>query len=110
MTDEAARELADLGADLQRRDRARARVGLPGGAPCPPFLAASEAEAPGAARLHHVMDGRAFTRAEAEEAGAWVEMDASAVGAALAALRRAELLTADGDGRMRVHPPSGLPF
>lgn len=102
------RDVADLGADLQRAHRARLRIGLPGGAKCPPFLAAPEAEAPGAARLYVALDGHRFTIEGAVGIGARVELEPSAVASALSALRRAELV-ADGPAGMVTLPPAGVP-
>ena len=92
-------------------------MGLPGGPEIPPYLIDAETEAPGAARLHYALDvdmvGGAFTDAEAVEVGAWLHLDAEAVGACLSALRRRELVgTVPGPGerRSRTLPPGGVPF
>ncbi|WP_412070399.1 hypothetical protein [Rubrivirga sp. IMCC43871] len=109
LDDDGRRDVADLGADLQRAHRARLRIGLPGGADCPPFLQAAEADAPGAARLYVALDGLRFTAEGALDVGARVELEPDAVAAALSALRRAELV-ADGSERMRTVPPASVPF
>lgn len=109
LTDESRRQLADLGGTLQRRARERQRIGLPGGAQCPPFLLASETAAPGAARLYVSLDGERFNSERAVEVGSWLEMDAAAVASALDALRRAELV-GDGPGGMVTLAPGGVTF
>ena len=107
-TDAATRrDLADLGGTLQRRARARARIGLPGGAPCPPFLQRAEADAPGAARLYVSLDGERFTAERAVEVGSYLEMDRAAVVAALDALRRSELIGDGAHGSVTLTPGGG---
>ncbi|WP_412060345.1 hypothetical protein [Rubrivirga sp. IMCC45206] len=108
LDDDGRRDVADLGADLQRRQRARLRIGLDGGAECPPFLLAAETEAPGAARLYVALDGWRFTAEGAVELGEKLELDVAAVASALSALRRAELV-ADGPGGMVTLAPAGVP-
>ncbi len=109
LTDESRAELADLGGTLQRRHRARTRIGLEGGAACPPYLEPTEAEAPGAARLYVSLDGETFTAERAVEVGSYLEMDRAAVAVALEALRRAELVV-DGPAGMVTTPPGNVPF
>lgn len=103
------RELADLGADLDRRFRERARIGLPGGAPCPPFLQGAEDAAPGAARLYVCLDGERFDAARAVEVGAALQLDREGALAALDELQRAELVRGPADALATV-PPGGVPF
>ena len=103
------RALADYGAGVHRRARERARIGLPGGAPCPPFLERAEAEAPGAARLYVSLDGLQFDAEGAVDVGSYLELDRAAVAAALDALRRCELV-GDGPQGSVTLPPSGVPF
>lgn len=105
----AARELADLGGTLQRRARERSRIGLPGGAPCPPFLETAEAEAPGAARLYVSLDGERFDAERAVEVGSYLQLDRAATLAALDALQRAELVRGPVDALATV-PPGSVPF
>lgn len=109
LTPKERRTVADLGASIQRKTRERSRVGLPGGAPCPPFLQRAEASAPGAARFYLAMDGERFSVARAVEAGAYLQLDADAVASVLDALRRDELI-GDAPGGMVTLPPGGVPF
>jgi len=102
------REVADLGADLQRAHNERLRIGLPGGAPCPPFLESAEAEAPGAARLYVALDGSRFTLPGAVAVGRSVGLGAGQTAAALDALRRVELIS--GSAPFMTLPPGGTPF
>ena len=92
------RELADLGADLDRAAWARRRMGQPGGAEIPPYLEPVEAEATGAARLYYCLDadlgGEPFTEAQAVSVGHSVGLGHSRTLEALDALRRAELVRA----------------
>ena len=106
---DARRQLVDLGGTLQRRARERSRIGLPGGAECPPFLRAAEDEAPGAARLYVTLDGERFDVARAVDVGAWLELDEPEARAALAALRRAEVVVGPDDDLVTVAPGS-VPF
>ena len=103
------RQLADLAADLDRAHRGRARIGLPGGAACPPFLEPVEAEAPGAARLYVCLGGERFDAERAVEVGAALQLDRDGALAALAALQRAELVRGPVDALATV-APGGVPF
>ncbi|PAP78015.1 hypothetical protein [Rubrivirga marina] len=107
--DRRKRDLADLGGTLQRRARERGRIGLPGGAECPPFLQAAEAEAPGAARLYVVLDGERFDVERAVDVGTYLELDETNARAALQALRRAELVIGPDDDLVTVSP-GDVPF
>lgn len=106
--DHGRRQLADFAADMERKAWARRRIGLPGGAACPPFLGPVEAEAPGAARLYVALDGERFGVERAVEVGAEVQVDRAGVAAALEALRRAELVVGP-DGAWITVPPGGAP-
>ena len=113
------RDLADLGADLDRAAWARRRMGLPGGATIPPYLEPVEAEAAGAARLHYCLDadlgGDPFTEARAVAVGHSVGLGHSRTLEALNALRRAELVRAlpssyHQAARFVTVPPGSVPF
>ena len=101
---EGRRQVADLGATLDRRRRQRLRTGLPGGADCPPFLAPVEAEAPGAARLWVALR----EEPRFETAAALASVSIAAAEGALGALRRAELV-AGADGALVAVGPGSTP-
>ena len=100
------REVADLGATLDRRQRDRQR----GAGPVPPFLNAPESEAPGAARLWMALDARGAVPVETlPDVGLSVGLGAASVASALDALARAELVR-DTPGGVRAIPPGSVPF
>ena len=103
LTPEQRREVADFGADLQRRHRDRAN----GRGPMPLFLSRVEAEAPGAGRLWMALDAMPPGSAERLiDVGARLGLSSETTGAALDALRRAELVV-DAPGGVRAITPGG---
>ena len=102
-------ELESLRIDLERRRRDVERGDLAAAfGDLPPFIAAVEAEAPGAARLYYAMPSPCAPDA-AVPLGARLGMDRAAVASALDALRRAELVL-DGPDGYTATAPGSQPF
>lgn len=106
---EDKRELADFRTGQERRQRERDARGWaadPEGVP--PFLEAAEAEAPRAADLWRALKPQS-SEEEALALGERFGLDTRGTRAALAALRRAELLTYGPDG-YTTQGPGNVPF